>query len=79
MKGASEKQSDLTVLTQECDSIVPNLSPEGASNLRGQITDLKGRVSQLTDAARQQINAVSDAIIQRYLSLDSPIRNAISM
>lgn len=65
MKGASEKQSDLMVLTQECDTIVPQLSPEGAANLRYQVVDLKGRVSQLSDAARQQINTVSDAIVKR--------------
>ena len=52
-------------LTQECDAIVPSLSPEGASNLRGQVSDLKSRVSNLTDAARLQINVVSDAIMQR--------------
>ncbi len=65
MKGASEKHSDLIVLTQECDIIVPSLSPEGAANLRSQVTELKNRVSQLTDAARLQINVVSDAIMQR--------------
>ena len=65
MKGASEKQSDLIVLSQECDTIVPQLSPEGAANLRCQVMDLKSRVSQLSDAARHQINTVSDAIVQR--------------
>lgn len=66
MKGASERQSDLIVITQECDAIVPNLSPEGAASLRSQVMELKGRVSHLSDAARQQINTVSDAILQRY-------------
>jgi len=66
MKNASERQSDLIVVTQECDTIVVNLSPEGASNLRNQVTDLKARVTHLTDAVRSQINAVSDAIMQRY-------------
>ena len=65
MKQSSEKQTDLMALTQECDAIVPSLSPEGASNLRGQVSDLKSRVSNLTDAARLQINVVSDAIMQR--------------
>lgn len=71
MKGASEKQSDLIVITQECDSIVPNLSPEGAANLRCQVMELKGRVAHLSDSARQQINTVSDAILQRYFPFDT--------
>lgn len=66
MKGASEKQSDLIVITQECDTIVPFISPEGASSLRSQVSDLKSRVSVLSDSAREHINIVSDAIMQRY-------------
>jgi hypothetical protein len=65
MKGASEKQSDLNVLTQECDTVVFSLSPEGAANLRCDVSDLKARVSRLTETARTQINIVSDAIMQR--------------
>ena len=65
MKGASEKQVDLSVITQECDSIVFNLSPEGAAVVRNEITGLKMRISQMMDAVRAQINLVSEAILKR--------------
>jgi len=65
MKGASERQSDLSVLTQECDVVVFSLSPDGSANLRCDVSDLKARVTRLTEMVRVQINVVSDAIMQR--------------
>ena len=69
MKKAAEKQSDLQLLTGECDAIVVSVSPEGAANLRQHVADLRQRVTHLTDSVRSQINVVSDAIMQRYRQL----------
>ena len=74
MKGASEKQSDLSVLTQECDVVVFSLSPDGSANLRCDVSDLKARVTRLTEMVRVQINVVSDAIMQRWIFYSSLTR-----
>merc|ERR1712150_342135 len=47
LQEASQNQANLISLTQEGDKVGTNLSQEGSSKLRGEISKLKSRISQL--------------------------------
>ncbi|ODN01313.1 Nesprin-1 [Orchesella cincta] len=67
-KEVSEHQSQLIGVTQECDSVVQSLSPEGASALNAELSNLKSRLTGLANELRGKMNYISDAIIARQES-----------
>ncbi|XP_078048160.1 muscle-specific protein 300 kDa isoform X4 [Augochlora pura] len=64
-KTVSDHQARLISLTQVSDHIGHGLSLEGATNLKGRVSDIKARVSKLADTVRLQINEVSDSLLAR--------------
>lgn len=67
-KQVNEHQSKLIGVTQECDSVVQSLSPEGATALNAELTGLKSRLTCLANELRGKMNYLSDAIIARQES-----------
>nr|XP_033322974.1 nesprin-1 [Megalopta genalis] len=64
-KTVSDHQARLISLTQVSDHISHGLSLEGATNLKGRVSDIKARVGKLADTVRLQINKVSDSLLAR--------------
>ena len=62
---ASQNQSTLINLTKEGDKVGSNLSQEGSSRLRNEISSLKARISQLAENAQKQIEILSDVINEK--------------
>ena len=62
---ASQNQSTLINLTKEGDKVGSNLSQEGSSRLRNEISTLKARISQLAEHAQRQIEVLSDVINEK--------------
>lgn len=52
-------------VTQECDSVVQGVSPEGATALNASLTKLKARLSAVSNEVRGKLNYLSDSIIAR--------------
>lgn len=67
-KQVSDHQSQLIGVTQECDQVVQNLSPEGQSTVNGELSNLKTRLNALANELRGKMNYLSDAIIARQES-----------
>ncbi|XP_063222936.1 muscle-specific protein 300 kDa isoform X4 [Bacillus rossius redtenbacheri] len=61
----SEKQAQLVSLTATSDNISQGLALEGASAVKGQVTEMKAKVNKLAEAVRAKINTVSDLIMAR--------------
>lgn len=64
-KDISDHQAQLISLTQVSDHISHGLSIEGATNLKGRVSEMKTRVNKLADTVRHQINKASDALLAR--------------
>merc|ERR1712106_238245 len=62
LQEASQNQASLITLTQEGDKVGTNLSQEGSSKLRSEISNLKSRISELAENAQKKIEMLSDII-----------------
>ena len=65
LQEASQNQANLITLTQEGDKVCSNLNQEGSSNLRGEISELKQRISNLAEAAQKKIEVLSELINEK--------------
>lgn len=61
----SERQSQLIALSQKCDSVVQNLSPEGVCVLTAELSDMKERLASLISEVRVKMNHLSDTVVAR--------------
>lgn len=59
------QQSQLFPLTHESDVISQQLAPEAATTLTTNLVTLKGELGKLTDAARAEMNTLTDFIVAR--------------
>ncbi|KAL7297367.1 hypothetical protein TKK_0009753 [Trichogramma kaykai] len=64
-KEITDRQVQFITLTQVSDNISHSLTLEGATNLKGTVSELKSRASKLADTVRQEINKSSDSILAR--------------
>ena len=62
LQEASQNQASLITLTQEGDKVGTNLCQEGSSKLRGEISNLKSRISELAENAQQKIEMLTEII-----------------
>merc|ERR1712013_975863 len=65
LQEASQNQASLITLTQEGDKVGTNLSQEGSSKLRGEISNLKSRISELAENAQKKIEMLSEIINEK--------------
>ncbi|XP_031632357.1 nesprin-1 isoform X5 [Contarinia nasturtii] len=61
----SEQLAKIVSLTQSSETLVPNLGPQGLNATKERINALRGKVGKLSEANRERINVISDAIISR--------------
>ncbi len=64
-KEIAQRQPKLLDLSRECDSVAASLSPEGASDLRNEVSRTRERLSDLADESRRQSNELSEAVALR--------------
>jgi ElaB/YqjD/DUF883 family membrane-anchored ribosome-binding protein len=58
----------LITLTQASDSISQGLAMEGGTAVKGQINEMKAKITKLAEDVRQRLNAVSDTILARSVT-----------
>ena len=61
----SEQHAKLINLTQSSDTISHSLAPEGASDVKISVQELKDKILRLAENIRQRMNDVSDAILAK--------------
>lgn len=67
-KEISAKQAQLITLTQASDNISQGLTMEVGTALKGRVTEMKAKVSQLAEDVRQRLNALSDTMLARSVT-----------
>jgi ElaB/YqjD/DUF883 family membrane-anchored ribosome-binding protein len=58
----------LITLIQASDSISQGLAREGGTAVKGQINEMKAKITKLAEDVRQRLNAVSDTILARSVT-----------
>merc|ERR1711976_984274 len=65
LQEASKNQASLITITQEGDKVGTNLSQEGSSKLRAEISGLKSRISDLAENAQKKTEILSEIINEK--------------
>lgn len=55
----------LITLTQVSDNIYQGLALESGTAVKGQVNEMKAKITKLAEDVRQRLNAVSDTILAR--------------